>query len=106
MLLLREVRPGLCGEHLPLMVHTVKLARLNGQIYVEDSKVTLVLPARAFSGGEGISGELVLGRVSTANDRYAMMPVVNVSCQRVIHYAFADRLYFLSPAILRDHVAS
>ena len=88
------------------MVHTVKLARFDGQIYVEDSEVTRVLWAPAFDGGEGIYGDLVLGRVSTANDRYAMMPVVNVSCQRIIHYAYADRLYFLSPAVLRNHVAS
>ena len=53
------------------MVHTVKLARFNGQIYVEDSEVTLVLWAPACDGGEGIYSDLVLGRVSTANDRYA-----------------------------------
>jgi hypothetical protein len=71
MLLFLKIGFGLYGERLPLLVHTAKLARVNGEIYEEDSEITLVLWAPAFDGGEGIYGDLVLGRVSTANDRYA-----------------------------------
>jgi len=72
------------------MVDTIVLAHLRGRIDVEYSEFDLGVLTPTRNSMESVRGDLILGRMLATEDRHTMMPVMDVTGQRVIDRAQAN----------------